>query len=93
MIKKCFTCGHYIQNINLLIFIKIRKTILASLGLSLFVMLHAQKSDVVKLQVNAEKQIATAKKSLTVQILKTSITRLTAVFSANLFMEKLSRKM
>src|SRR5450759_189258 len=39
-----------------------RNTILTCLGLSAFVMLQAQNADVVKLQVNAEKQIATAKK-------------------------------
>jgi alpha-L-arabinofuranosidase len=38
-----------------------KKTILTSVGLSLFIMLQAQNSDVVKLQVNAEKQIGTAK--------------------------------
>jgi alpha-L-arabinofuranosidase len=39
-----------------------KKTILTCLCISLFTMLQSQKADVVKLQVNVDKQIATAKK-------------------------------
>jgi alpha-N-arabinofuranosidase len=39
-----------------------KKIILICLGLGIFFMLQAQSTDVVKLQVNAKKQIATAKK-------------------------------
>jgi hypothetical protein len=38
-----------------------KKTILPSLGLGIFAMLQSQETDAVKLQVNVEKQIATAR--------------------------------